>query len=185
MELMCKYNRLLEVCDASTSNTAEIRLGANNSKASQKFDVKFNEEDGTYTIKAVHSGLVLDVRNASTKIGAVVQQYSSNNSDAQKWIIDKDENGDCTIISKSNGLVLDVQSGSSAVGARIQTFYSNKTNAQKFVFDECEPLKPEKTVQDGTYRIMCMNNLKQVFDIDAGSVNNGALLQTWSISNVA
>ena len=44
-------NRLLEVPNSETRNEEEIRIGAKNEKANQKFQVMYNQ-DGTYTITA-------------------------------------------------------------------------------------------------------------------------------------
>ena len=45
---------------------------------------------------------------ASGKNGTPIQQYNGNNTDAQKWVIQKNADNTYSIISKCNGLALDI-----------------------------------------------------------------------------
>ena len=92
------------------------------------------DSSGYATIKN-GSGKVLDVSGGSTAPGANVQQYTSNNSLAQKWVFVKNSNGSVKIQSALfPNLVLDVSGGSSANGANVQVYTDNGTSAQQWVF---------------------------------------------------
>lgn len=108
--------------------------------------------DGTwFVIKNVNSGLVLDVRNGSKANGAAVQQYSQNNTDAQKWQFVDAGNGYFYIQSKL-GTVLDCTSGGTGIGTKIQMYALNRTTAQKWRLDSnVEPVLKDMAV--GTYQI--------------------------------
>ncbi len=162
-------NRVLQVDNKSTSNGASIKTTTSEDMANQKFNVKYNN-DGTYTITAMHSGKVLDVAGADGKNGATVQQYQSNNSNAQKWFIQKNQDGTYTIISKCNNLVLDITGGSISTGAKVQTYRLNGSNAQKFTFEPCKQEQGTQSAEDGTYRIMNINNKEKVFSISGNSI---------------
>ena len=86
----------------------------------------------------------MDVKDASKRNLTKVQQYTSNGTDAQKWVIIKNNDNTYSIMSKSNGLFLDIESGSSKAGANIQTYHFNGTNAQKFTFELCNEEKGTK-----------------------------------------
>ena len=177
-------DRVLEVPNLSTNNSEVIKTSTINKKANQKFKITYND-DGTYSINALHSGLALDVRCADGRNGALVQQYNSNKSDAQKWIIRKNDDDTYSIYSQVNGLALDVYGASKNVGANIQTYLYNGTNAQKYSFIEEEPEVGVQSIEDGTYRILSTIRNNMIFDIDAGSTENGAKLQVWSSAKVA
>lgn len=49
----------------------------------------------------------------------MVQQYTWNNTDAQKWKILSKGNGYYSFISKCNGLYLDIYAGSTNNGANV------------------------------------------------------------------
>lgn len=176
-------NRLLEVPNAKVNNEAIIKTGTNNNRANQKFKLTYNN-DGTYTIMALHSGRVLDVKCAGGKNGTIVQQYDYNGTNAQKWIILKNDDKTYSIISKCNGLALDIAYGSKAIGTNLQTYKLNNSSAQKFTFEVCKPEQGTKSAENGTYRILSCANDRKVFDIEYGSVQSGAKAQLWENDNV-
>lgn len=79
--------------------------------------------NGYYTIESVNSGKVLDVDNAGKNQGTNVQQYGSNNTDAQKWIIAKNTDGTYSIVSKCNNLYLDVKGGIASSGKKYSSIW--------------------------------------------------------------
>ena len=101
-------NRLIESPNNSRTAKTYFKLGENANTASQKFEIKFNESDGTYTISAIHSAKSLDVQNGGTAIYTNVDQYELNNTINQKWIIQDTGNGYYNIISQANGLYIDI-----------------------------------------------------------------------------
>lgn len=172
-------NRLLEVPNKETANQVNLKTATNNNQANQKFRVTY-QNDGTYAITFLHSGKSIDIKGGMNKSGTLIQQYDYNGSQAQRWIIS--ENTDkktYTILSKASGLVLDIVAGNTGVGANIQLYSSNGSNAQKFVFEKCEAEKGTQSAEDGTYRIFSVANTKKLFDIEGGSIANGAKVQMW------
>lgn len=176
-------NRVLEVPNSATNNSAVLKTATVNNFANQKFKITYNQ-DGTYTIKVLHTNKAMDVPGASGRNGTAVQQYNSNNTEAQKWIIKKNTDNTYSIISKCNGLALDICSGSKSVGAGLQTYRFNGTKAQKFTFKACSTEKGTQSAEDGTYRILSRVNNGKVFDIASGSTANNAKVQMWDNANV-
>ena len=83
-------------------------------------------------------------------------QYEANGTNSQKWQIVKNPNGSYSIISKLNNLYLDIQNGNISNGANVQVYESNGSNAQQFKIIEI--IKPKKTIEEGTYRKMCIRD---------------------------
>lgn len=103
---------------------------------SQLFDIE--KKDGYYNIKCEASNKMIDVSGASAKVGANIQQYTPNATDAQNWIIIKWEDGAYSLISSCNGLVMDVASGSNKEGTNVRCWELNGTKAQKFYFEKVQ-----------------------------------------------
>ena len=143
----------------------------------KKFNFRYDETDGYYTITNVNSGKLLDVQNGGMSNGTNVWQYEENGSDAQKWLIQKNSNGSYSIISKSNGLYLDIQNGNIANGGNVQVYEGNGSVAQQFYFIKIT--KPLETLEDGTYRIAMFSNQNIGLDINGGSKDNGANVLLW------
>ena len=139
----------------------------------KQFNIEYDETDGYYTITNVNSGKLLTVQEGQTNI----IQYEAYGSDAQKWKIIKNSNGSYSIISKLNNLYLDIQNGNISNGANVQVYEGNGTGAQQFSFVEI--IKPERTIDDGTYRIAMFSNTNIGVDVDAGSKENGANVLLW------
>lgn len=176
-------NRVLEIPNNATNNSAVFKTAGINNKANQKFQISYNQ-DGTYTIKVLHTQKAMDVPGASGRNGTAIQQYNSNNTNAQKWIILKNADNTYSIISKCNGLAVDICAGSKSVGASLQMYRFNGTNAQKFTFKACSPEKGTQSAEDGTYRILSKVNNSKVFDIPSGSTANNVKAQMWDNANV-
>ena len=143
----------------------------------KQFNINYDEEDGYYTITNVNSGKLLTVQDSGTTNSTNVWQYEANGTNSQKWKIVKNSNGSYSIISKIKNLYLDIQNGNISNGANVQIYESNGSNAQQFKIIEI--IEPEKTIEEGTYRIAMFNNPNIGVDIDAGSKNNGANVLLW------
>ncbi len=73
--------------------------------------------------------LVLDVRLANNNVGAIIQMYSSNNTDAQKWCWTTDGYFQSGLrMSDGRDLVLEVTPSNT-----LQLNIKNNTNAQKWL----------------------------------------------------
>ena len=140
-------NKVFQVEGNATTNGKRIKLANNLSVSmSQNVIVKYLN-DGYYSLTFENSKKVLDVPGASKKQGTTLQQYNSNNSEAQQWILKADGNGYYSIISRCNGLYVDVPAGKAVTGANLQLYKGNNTDAQKFKFEKVEPVKSEKTIE--------------------------------------
>lgn len=131
-------NLVLDVDQASTDNSANVKLSKANGGDSQKWRISYLG-DGYYSIVAVHSDKALDMQNAGIDNNCKVQQYenSAATNDAQQWIIKEAGDKEFYIIHK-NGLFLDVVNGTIADGSGIQGFVGNRTDAQRWVFTDAD-----------------------------------------------
>lgn len=179
-------NYVLDVCEASKENTANINLWSKTNGANQNFEFKYNENGGYYTITAFHSGKVLDVEGGIGKNGINVDQFSSNNGDNQKWIVEK--NGeDYSIKSVSGGVYLNVQGNKAANGQNINVENKNESDGQKFIIEaeknetksNIETVGGEKTIEDGSYVIKTAIDENFVFDVPGASKDNGTDIKLW------
>lgn len=86
----------------------------------------------TYTLKAKHSGLCLDVEGGSTANGAYTQQSWCNGADNQGFALVHLGGGYNQLVANHSGLCLDVYWASKNAGARIQQWQCNNLDHQKF-----------------------------------------------------
>ena len=133
------------------------------------------------------SGKALDVAGASTVSGANVQQYTSNGSLAQKWILATNKNGTYRIASAlDQNLVLDVAAANASNGANVQLYRANGSTAQSFALIATNPaVTGSKTVDDGIYSISMSANRSAVLDVAAGSTSSGANIQIYTSNSTA
>ena len=165
----------VDIDGSSKNNGANVLIWSWNEEYNlqKQFEINYDETDGYYTIANVYSGKLLTVQDEKNN----VIQYEANGATSQKWQIVKNSNGSYSIISKLNGLYLDVQNGNISNGANVQVYEGNGTNAQLFKFIEI--IEPEKTVEEGTYRIAMFTNPNIGVDINAASKENGANSLIW------
>ena len=171
-------NVSFDVKDESREMGANIQLGNTSDTIRNEFNI-IPDGKGYYIIRSINSGNVLDVQNGGTEIGTNVWQYKYNGTDAQKWIIRHNiENDTYSIISKKSGLSLDIQNGNTNVGGNVQIYTKNGTPAQTFSFIKQEK-KSERWIEDNEYKFLTNLNEKIGFDIEAGSKENGGIVQIW------
>lgn len=170
-------NRVFQVEGKATANGKKIKL-ANKLyyNMSQNVIVKYLN-NGYYSLTFENSKKVLDVPGASKAKGTALQQYSSNHSAAQQWMLKDAGNGYYFIVSKCNGLYVDIPEGKAIAGASIQLYTGNNTDAQKFKFEKVEVPKSEKTIEEGMYYISSALSNKKALTIDGGKTMNAANLQ--------
>lgn len=94
--------------------------------------------DGTYTLKSVGTGKMVDVRAASTSPGAMVQIYDQNDSCAQKWWILSPQSSS-KILSSCSGLALDVDNANSNNGTSVKLWTNNGNKAQQWLLAPSTP----------------------------------------------
>ena len=115
-----------------TEVNSNVQLEKNSSTINQIWEFK-RQSDGSYIIKSCASGNVFDVDCAVDKNGTNVQTYSTNNSNAQKWLIFDNGSGKNYLRPKcSTSRVLDVSGGALQEKSNIQIWEVNYTEAQKF-----------------------------------------------------
>lgn len=169
----------IDIDSSSKDNGANVLLWDwyQENNLQKQFSIKYDETDGYYTITNINSGKLLTVQNSGTANGTNVWQYEENGTNSQKWQITKNDNGSYSIISKIKNLYLDIHNGNIANGENVQVYEGNGSIAQQFKFIEI--ITPEKTVEEGTYRIAMFNNPGIGLDVDACSKDNGANVLLW------
>ncbi|WP_295360806.1 RICIN domain-containing protein [uncultured Pseudoramibacter sp.] len=97
---------------------------------------KFELTDGVYKITNQASGKVLDVSGAWDVNGTAIQTYSSNDTKAQRWKIEKNGSSYNLKPECSTNRVLDITGDSSSEGTKAQLYTSNGTKAQAFTIEK-------------------------------------------------
>ena len=170
---------VIEVPDKAMENEIKIQLAQKARGINKSQEVKVTSIGNEYyTLTFEHSAKVLDVPGASTMSGVKLQQYTSNNTMAQQWIIRETEDGYYSIISRCNGLYLDIPGGIVTDKNEIQLYEGNNTDAQKFSFTKVEKIKSDK-IEDGTYYIASALAEDKVVSISDGKYNDFANTYIW------
>lgn len=93
-------------------------------------------EEGCYILQnSSGESQVLDVPAGNTSDGIALQTYESNNTAAQKWLIEHISDEWYQITNVNSGLVLDVRNGSAQPGNAVQQYASNNSAAQRWSFE--------------------------------------------------
>lgn len=119
---MLKTSMCADVAGASGTRGANVLLYERSDNDNQKFAVT-EEEDGRWSIQAMHSGMFMDVNRAEAKAGTNVQQWDDNDGRAQRW---KVVNYGTTTI---DGTTCAVVSFGSYVTSDGQTYFMDVYNA--------------------------------------------------------
>lgn len=127
-------NYVLDVYKADNKDGTNVQIYNNGMGTNQCFVIK-RQENGYYTIAALHSNKLLDVDKDASHNGANIIQCQSNGTGGnnQLWKIWKTKDGYYKFQSKSSGLFLDVSGGNAFNENNVQIWEGNETNAQKFV----------------------------------------------------
>ena len=159
------------------SNGTNIQVYVGNNTAAQKWQLKYNAQDGTYTITNPYRGLSLDVSGGNTSNGTNIQMYTQNGTSSQKWYI-LPQDGGYVMISQKSGRVMDINNGGSNSGANVQLYVSNRTKAQTWKFTAANI---DQVVENGIYEIVAGTNSDRVLDVSGGVPNarNGANVQIY------
>ena len=180
-------NYVLDVNGDTAKNSQNVQLYKFDGSASQfwnfiKFETmrqhldtlaKENEnviQDGQYSFQSyINTNYVVDVSGGSLQSGGNIQVYTSNNTDAQGWIVSHDTNGYVTLKNVKSGLVLDVASAKTTNGTNVQQFTSNNTYAQKWIVLN----------RNGKYVFISALDSRMVLDINSGKAINGQNIQIY------
>lgn len=188
------YDLVLDVKWAEKANGTNIRVYEKNGTDAQRFyllDVDglktvdeatkdpftgekrgdvVNNLEGVYTIKSKKdTSYVLDVASGSTKNGANVQLYKSNNTGAQKYYLHKGADGWYTIGIVGSSAVLDAKNGSYLPGTNVQQFKPNGSQAQQWAI---------RKNTDGSYSFVNRKN-GLTLDVANGTMKNGTNVRLW------
>lgn len=165
----------VDVYGMSTQASENVSIYSDNGSDAQRFEFIKND-DGTYTIKNVHSGYVLDVSQASLSDGANVMQYPSHGGANQRWYIEQGANGCIYLRSKLSNLYLDVYGGVFENFRNLQTYHANGSAAQQFILKRAEhPSAKSRKIYDVT-----PNGYKVRFDINAPQGIKYVEFPTWT-----
>lgn len=126
---------------------------------------------GTYKVQcAISNSMVFDARGGGTANGTRLQVYTSNDTDAQRWVVSMDDAGYLTIRCATCDKVLDVASGNAANGTPVQLWESNGTWAQKWI-----AVKGASGI-----KLVSAINDSYVIDLPSANASSGNGLQLWS-----
>ena len=163
----------LDVDNGSTEIRANVRVHTRNKTAAQQWYFIRNDDD-TWTIKNVGSGLVLDAQGGEVADRTNVWQYRQNGTDAQKWTLRDQGDGSLVIVNVKSGKCLDLAGGSIANNTNLQLYRIQKTaetiEAQRFYPAETSADK----CLDGSYMICSAADSTLVLDIENGSKDKRA-----------
>ena len=120
--------------------------------------------DGTYRIVNRNSGKVLDCKGGNTGNGTIVQQYTWNGSNAQRWTITGLGNGQYKIINVGSGRSLDLKDVSTEAHAIVHIWDYVGWNNQKFTITSPE---------NGYYTLSFVHSGK-VLDVLSGATTDEA-----------
>lgn len=129
----------------------------------------------TYTLTAVHSNKVADVRGQSTADGGAVIQWPNTGSANQRWKATDAGNGTFTLAAAHSDKCLDVTGASTADGALIQQWGCLGGDNQKWRFE---------SAGGGAYRIVSVNSDK-CLDVPGGSTADNVQLNQWTCNGAA
>jgi len=173
-------NKVIDIAARSTDDGGNAQIYDNNETPAQRFLVVFHVTDGDvgyYTIENVYSGKVLDVSGAGTSDGTNVHQWSSNDTEAQRWVLEDAGSGYYCIRNRNSGKVLDISGASTDNCANAQIWSSNSTDAQKFKF---ESTYQSSIVSTSTYKIASTVNSGYVVDVYGAGTSNWTNIQCYS-----
>lgn len=164
----------VDIPGASGTDSTAIQLYSGDGSKAQQFTFT-KQSDGSYVIINVNSGKALDVRNGAAGNNAVVQQYSANGTNAQRWFI-RDSGAGYYLQSALGNWVLDLSGGNTANGAAIRLYTPNGTASQLFVVSCSGVTVPVDTA----VIIKSAGNANLVFDVPSASMANGTRIQLYA-----
>ena len=122
----------------------------------------------------------LDVNGGSDEEGTNIQQWSANDSSAQRFKIQSVGNGYYTLQAECSGLYVDINGADAENGVNIQQWSANDSGSQYFKFYETEY---EQEIANGTYAFHSSVDGDYYMDIAQGSEEEGVNTQIWDGNN--
>lgn len=125
-------------------------------------------EDVWYRIRAVHSGKLLEVKDASADEGANVCQHKDEDTYSQHWKLVEAERGVYRIVNRNSGLVLDAKTSDANV---IQYSWWGGSNQKWKITGNGK----------GQYYIVCKAN-NHMLEVYYAEIEDGANVQHWEFN---
>jgi len=129
-----------------------------------------NLANGTYKIVNRNSGLALDVKGQATTNGSVVQQFTYNGGNNQRWTVTGLGGGQYKIVGVQSGRALDVTGQSTADGAAIELFDDNGGANQKWII----------TPTSGGYNTLQGVQSGKMMEVVGAATTNSAPIDQWT-----
>ena len=174
---------VLDIDGAGTANGTNVQVYKSNSTNAQKFNLTLTSadessesakaqvlEDGLYTLTCKASGKVIDVASGSTEGGANIQQYESNDTAAQKFMIEYDGEGYYTICNIKSGRYLTIANSDPSNSTNVYQEKDGSLDTQKWSISKNS---------DGSYTLLSKNG-GLALDIDGASTANSANAQVYA-----
>ena len=129
----------LDVDNAGKKNGVNIHLWESGRDSKHQMFRFVRTADGYYNIRAVHSGMGVDINGDFTAENTNVQQFEVNGSDAQKFTVVRNASGTYSFYSKTSGKCIDLAGAKAADGTNIRMHTANASAAQCFYLEEVTP----------------------------------------------
>lgn len=132
-------------------------------------------ENGVYRIKSsIDTNKVIDVKDGSIENNAAIQLWNNNDTDAQKWKLEKDADGYYSIICIKSNKALDVTNEQYVSGTKLQQYTYNGGIAQKWQIQK---------LGNSLYGIKSKENTQLNVDVSDESSTEGTLIQIYNGNN--
>lgn len=171
---VAKDSSSIQIAEGAMNDGAQTQLYAATGKANQQF-VFTKQSDGSFEIKNVATGKVLDVENGAMADGTAVRQWTANGSAAQHWFV-RDSGSGYYLQSALGSYVLDLANGATNNGTIARLYSANASSAQKFGLSSVDVSIPANK----HVRIESAAKIGMVLDIANSSTTNSAAVQLYS-----
>ncbi len=162
------YYMLFVINDAGVPSVAKI-VSLNQNNPGTGGVVAGPKVGSVYSLVARHSNKCVDVAGSNVNRGANVQQYTCNNTNAQKFRLENTANGALRLVNVNSNKCVDV------AGGRIE----NGTNIQQW---DCNGLTPQafrlEASANGSYKLR-FENSKRCLDVSAVGLGDGQNIHQW------
>jgi hypothetical protein len=128
---------------------------------------------GSFRLKAVHSGLCVDVSGGGSANGASIIQHGCHGGANQTFRVQDMGGGEHVLIATSSNKCLDVAGAGQANGAAVQQWACADVDQQRWTLE---------SQGQGRYRLRAVHSGK-CLDVTGRSTEPGARLQQWNCSS--
>ncbi|MEJ6481552.1 RICIN domain-containing protein [Nostoc punctiforme UO1] len=125
-----------------------------------------------YKLANKNSGKYLDVAGGSTADGANIQQYTSNTTSAQQWLLEDAGNGYYYLVNKTSSKVVSVSGRRTDDGANVHQWSKTNDDNSKWKLEDAG---------DGYFYLIAKHSDKAL-EVTAGGTADGANVQQWTLN---